>query len=237
MPTLIFGIVLLVLVLWALNAYSRADPKMLAKLAAKLRPAGGIVAMAIAGFIGLRGHLEVAIPLGLFGLGLLGWGPFASTGLFQRTRKTPGQVSRVRSAFVEMELDHDSGAMHGRILAGKYEGQSLEALEVTVLVGLLGEIDPESRALLAAYLDRRQPSWREHAQGDAAAGDTPVRASGKMTEEEAYQILGVQPGASAEDIGRAHRSLMKKLHPDQGGSTYLAAQINEAKEVLLRRHR
>jgi hypothetical protein len=148
-------------------------------------------------------------------------------------------VSRVRSAFVEMELDHDTGAMRGRILAGAREGASLEDLDLPTLAGFLPDIDDESRALLMAYLDRREPGWREHAQAHAATG-TDGRGwsgGGKMTEEEAYQILGVQPGASAEDIGRAHRALMKKLHPDQGGSTYLAARVNEAKEVLLRRHR
>jgi hypothetical protein len=233
MPTLVFGILVLVLALWALNAYSKADVKMLAKL---LPSAGGIAAIAAAAFLGFRGHFETAIPLGLFGLGMLGWGPFARTGIFQRTQRTPGQVSRVRSAFVEMELDHDTGAMTGRILAGPHEGVALEALDVPTLLGMLAQIDDESRALLAAYLDRREPGWREHAQGGASAGRGTSR-SGKMTEEEAYQILGVKMGASAEEIGRAHRTLMKKLHPDQGGSTYLAAQINEAKEVLIRRHR
>jgi hypothetical protein len=145
-------------------------------------------------------------------------------------------VSRVRSAFVEMELDHDTGALRGRILAGRHEGVPLDALDVPSLVGLLSEIDPESRALLATYLDRREPSWREHVQGDATAGQG-VPPSGPMTEQEAYQILGIEPGASAAEIGRAHRSLMKKLHPDQGGTTYLAARVNEAKDILLRRHR
>jgi hypothetical protein len=136
-----------------------------------------------------------------------------------------------------MELDHDSGAMRGRILAGKHEDVPLDALDVTTLAGLLAEIDAESGALLAAYLDRREPGWREHAQGGAAAGERSPPSGGKMTEQEAYQVLGVQPGASALEIGRAHRTLMKKLHPDQGGSTYLAARVNEAKDVLLRRHR
>ena len=230
---LVFGILVLVLVLWGLNGFTKADPKFLAKV---LRPAGGILALAASGFLFFRGQFEVAIPLGLTGLGLLGWGPFASTGWFQRTQKTPGQVSRVRTAFVEMELDHDSGAMRGTITAGRRAGASLDSLELSSLLGLLPEFDDDSRALLGAYLDRRDSGWREHAQGDTAAGQGGAR-DGKMTEEQAYQVLGLPPGASADAVAQAHRTLMKKLHPDQGGSTYLAAQINAAKDVLLRRGR
>jgi hypothetical protein len=236
MPTLIVGVAILILALWAMNAYSKADPKLLAKLAVKLRPFGGAALVALAGFIGFRGHFEVAVPLGLFGLGMMGWGPLASSTLFQRTQKTPGQTSRVRATFVEMELDHDTGAMRGRILAGPHEGKSLDGLDVPTLLAWLPDIDPESQALMAAYLDRREPGWRENTEGGATAG-AGAAGRGKMTEEEAYQVLGVKPGASAEEIGRAHRALMKKLHPDQGGTTYLAAQINEAKDILLRRHR
>jgi len=236
MPEIILGIVVLVLLLWASNAFASVDPR---KLAPVVKFAGGFGALGGAAFLAARGQFQLAVPLGFAGLGLLGWlpGNFAKSYFGSRTQRSPGQMSRVRSAFVEMELDHDSGAMRGRILAGRHEGVMLDALDVATVVGFLPEIDEESRALLVAYLDRREPRWRENAQGDTAAGHGSPRWSGKMTEEEAYQILGVQPGASAAEIGRAHRALMKKLHPDQGGSTYLAARVNEAKDVLLRRHR
>ncbi|MGZ3292209.1 MAG: DnaJ domain-containing protein [Xanthobacteraceae bacterium] len=232
---LIFGLVLLALLLWALHAFTKVKPQT---AAVALKTGGGLGALAVAGLLGARGRLDIAIPLGLTGLGLLGWLPWSIPGWSARTQKSAGQVSRVRSAFVEMELDHDSGAMRGRILAGRYEGAALDALDVATLAGCLPDIDEESRALLMAYLDRRDPSWRENSQTDSTTGSGRRGwSTGKMTEEEAYQILGVQPGASAKDIGLAHRSLMKKLHPDQGGSTYLAARVNEAKDVLLRRHR
>jgi hypothetical protein len=231
----IFGLVLLALLLWALHAFTQVKPQTAAVV---LKTGGGLGALAVAGLLGARGRLDIAIPLGLTGLGLLGWLPWSIPGLGARMRKSAGQVSRVRSAFVEMELDHDTGKMSGRILAGRHEGAALDALDVATLAGFLPDIDEESRSLLMAYLDRREPLWRENAQAGATAGSSRGGwSTGKMTEEEAYQILGVQPGASARDIGLAHRSLMKKLHPDQGGSTYLAARVNEAKDVLLRRHR
>jgi hypothetical protein len=234
MPALLLGILALILILWLANSFVRTNPQV---LAAALKTAGGIVALSGAAFFGVRGRLEVAIPLGMTGLGLLGWLPFGPAGFGARTQKSSAQVSRVRTAFVEMELDHDSGAMRGRILVGRHEGASLDALDVPTLTGFLADIDEESRALLVTYLDRRHPAWREHAQDDAASGLGGTPRGGPMTQQEAYQILGLEPGASAEAIGRAHRALMKKLHPDQGGTTYLAARINEAKDTLLRRHR
>ena len=232
MPVLLLGLVALVVGLWALNVISKADPRTGARV---VKAAGGIVALGFAAFLGLRGEIGVAIPLGAFGLGLLGWLPFGPAGFSQRAKKSGGQTSRVRSAWLDMQLDHDTGAMQGTVLQGAYAGTELDRLDLKRLAALVAEVDEESRALLLAYLDRRDAGWREHAQGDAASGRGRA-SSGKMTEEEAYQILGLQPGASADDIGRAHRALMKKLHPDQGGSTYLAARVNEAKDVLLRRH-
>ena len=231
--TLLFGLAALAILLWAAQKYLQADPR---KLAAVLKLSGGIALLVFAAFLALRGQIGVAAPLAVVGLGLLGWLPFGPAGFGARTQKSAGQVSRVRSAFLEMELDHDTGAMRGVILAGPREGTRLEGLDVETLVGLMSEIDDESRSLLAAYLDRRDAGWREHAQADAAAGRGGA-PRGPMSQEEAYQILGLQPGAKAEDIVHAHRTLMKRIHPDQGGTNYLAARVNEAKDTLLRQHR
>ena len=233
MPMLIFGLLALVGALWVLNVVSKVNPQVAARV---LKASGGLLALGFAAFLGMRGEIGVALPLGIFGLGLLGWIPFGPAGFGDRTRKSTGQVSRVRTAYIEMALDHDSGAMGGLVLAGRFQGATLESLDAGKLIELLTEVDDESRALLMPYLDRRDPGWREHAQGDTASGRA-APGSGKMSEQEAYQILGLEAGASADAIGRAHRTLMKKFHPDQGGSTYLAARINEAKEILLRRHR
>ena len=229
MPALFLGVLALVLVLWLVKSFVRSDPRDLIKIG---RTAGGIVALAGAAFLGWRGLVFAAVPLGVTGLGLLGWLPGRMRAYWSLGQKSSGQVSRVRSNFVEMSLDQDTGVMTGTIVAGRLTGTSLDAIERSVLVGLLAEFDEESRNLLAAYLDRRHPRWREDVDDGAASG----RRGPKMSEEEAYQILGLQPGASADEIGRAHRGLMKKLHPDHGGSTYLAARVNEAKDILLQRH-
>ncbi len=124
------------------------------------------------------------------------------------------------------------------LLRGEIAFALLGGLVALRLFGWLPPLALAGRSLWGDYFHRRAPGGREHAQSDAAAGwnARPPR-SGKMTEQEAYQVLGIEPGATAEEVGRAYRSLMKKLHPDQGGPTYLAARVNEAKDVLLRRHR
>jgi len=230
--TLLIGIAALFLALYAARLFANADPRLLVK---NVRRGGGVAALAGAAFLTATGRFAMAIPLGFLGLGLLNWlpGP-ASFGA--RTQRSVGQKSKVQSDAIEMELDHDTGDLRGKFVAGKYAGVTLEALDVPALLSVLPELDEESRALLEAYLDRRDAAWREHVKEDAGLGAGEPARKGPMSEEEARQILGVEPGASAVEIRRAHRTLMKKLHPDQGGSTYLAARVNEAKEVLLRSH-
>ena len=239
MPTLIAGVLAVVLLYSLLQMFRAANPAMLARA---LKIAGGIISLAVAAFTGVKGELAVAIPLGIFGAGLLGWAPGRAMfgnlgGLFGGGKRSPGQTSRVRSQYLEMTLDHDSGALGGQLVAGPHAGRSLDDFDLAELAAMLPDFDAESCALLEGYLDSRFPAWRQNAQGERAGGRGREATSGKMTDEEAYQILGLQPGAGRDEIGRAHKILMKKLHPDQGGSTYLAARVNAAKDTLLRTHR
>lgn len=233
---LLYGIVA-VAVLWVLiNLFAQAN---MAALMKALRIICGILALGAALLLGLRGRVEVALALGALGAWLLGWSGLKIPGTGGYTQRTSGSVSRVRSVMVEMELDHDTGEMDGTVLAGALAGRPLSSLDVAGLQHLLMEChrtDPDGVRLLEAYLDRRFPNWRETAQNQEEHQPGAQPRTGAMTDEEAYQILGLSPGASHDEIRQAHRTLMKKLHPDQGGTTYLAAQINRAKEILLGRH-
>jgi len=177
----------------------------------------------------------------VFGLALVGGGRGLGIGSpFGSARKSPGQASRVRTDRLEMELDHDSGRMDGKVLAGRFKDRALSSLSDRETFELLDELQADGAQeapLVEAYLDWRLPGWRDQGDEKTAKEEAPrgrPRAS-RMSAEEAYAVLGLEKGASEDDIRQAHRRLMMKMHPDQGGSTYLAARINEAKEVLLGR--
>jgi hypothetical protein len=161
-------------------------------------------------------------------------------GLFRGPRKSAGQKSGVRTDTLEMVLDHDSGRMEGRCLRGRYAGRELASLREAELLQLRDEIagtDSQGAALLEAYLDRRCKGWRERrsAGGSKEESSAPRDQTGSMSRKEAYDVLDLKPGATEGAIRAAHRRLMMKLHPDRGGSTYLASRINEAQDVLLGR--
>jgi hypothetical protein len=204
-----------------------------ASLARSIRLAGPLA-------LGIVGAILMFAGRAAFG-GMLLSGAAAWYGAGQRRQKakpTPGRRSSVRTAALEMELDHDTGALEGQVLAGTYEGHMLGTLDLQALTELMHELrsDSESVRLLETYLDGRFPTWREHMQADMDAGAGSAPAAGPMSKEEAYKILGLEATATAADIRQAHRRLMQRLHPDLGGSTFLAARINEAKDVLLSHH-
>lgn len=147
----------------------------------------------------------------------------------------PGQApkdSTVATNELRMTLDHETGAMDGEILTGESAGRRLSQLDLPDLRMVLGElIDTDSRQLLGAYLDRRFPGWSDEAPDDG--GRTSAATSGEMDAEQALAVLGLDAGASKTDIIEAHRRLMQKLHPDRGGTDYLAATLNLAKKVLI----
>ena len=148
-----------------------------------------------------------------------------------------GQTSEVETPFLRMSLDHDTGAMSGTVLRGRFAGARFDELGCADLVSLLRECrteDEESARLVEAYLDRLDPDWRDDL-GNEQAGPRPQSPSADMTVEEAYEILGLSPGATADEIKTAHHRLMMQLHPDHGGTDYLATKINRARDVLLKR--
>ncbi|MGO4571079.1 DnaJ domain-containing protein [Microvirga sp. 2TAF3] len=234
---LLYGIAAAALLWWLTKAFVHSDTAVVAKA---LKVVAGVVALGAAAVLGLRGRIDMALLLGGFAAWALGWSGLKLPGIWRRTQGAAGRFSRIRSAMIEMEIDHTTGALGGMVLAGAYAGRSLSDLDQTGLRRVYDEcraFDPEGVALLEAYLDRRFAGWREHAQGDRDPRSRARAQPGAMSKEEAYQILGLQPGASVDEIRQAYRTLMKKLHPDQGGTAHLAARVNEAREILLSRHR
>jgi len=236
----VIGLILLILLLSAIKQFARMDA---AAVARAVRTGGGVLGLIGAALLLLRGQIAIAAVLAGMAASFAGWRMFGQGWTpFRMPGGGPGpsrgRVTTARSAMLEMRLDHDSGSMTGAVLAGTYVGRALETLSRPELMSLRAEIrrdDPDGVALLETYLDRRFSSWREADEGQAQTGRGGV-SSGAMTRREAYETLGLEEGASAEEIIRAHRSLMKKLHPDHGGSTGLAARINQAKDVLMQRH-
>jgi len=221
----------LVVLFGAATIFVRADA---ARMASSLRTLGPAV-------LGLVGAPMLIIGHSLLGgllliVAMVGYG-------WIRTRRPVATVSAprrstMRTAALEMEFDHDSGALDGLVLAGRFEGKMLSAIAAADLQRLYVDLrpDPESRQLLEAYLDGRFPVWRNNAQPDGGEGLGVAPRPGAMTKEEAYKILGLEAGAAAADIRKSHRRLMQRLHADVGGTSVLAARINEAKDVLLSNH-
>jgi hypothetical protein len=234
MGEFLLGAVALVLLILLLRAFVGASPTTLAK---GLRYAGAGVLAAIAAGLFFLDRPAVAAFLASAAWGIFTGGHvvpgawrWPHVGRWGRSASSGGQTSSVRTSWLEMELDHDSGDMRGTVLKGKYAGRRLDDLDKAALIALHAEADdPESRRLLEAWLDRTiGPDWR----GDFEPRP-PERATTGMTRAEALKVLGLSEGATEEDIRAAHRRLMLQNHPDRGGSDYLASKINEAKDLLL----
>lgn len=227
---LLLGIAVLVIAVLIGRWFASSPPAMLARI---IKWGGLLLGGALTVFLAVTGRAGLAlIPLALIVLPpllsrMFGLRPGGSG------QPSAGQTSTVSTPYLRMTLDHDSGEMAGEVVAGRFTGRRLSDLSLADLLALLEECqrsDAQSAQLLEAYLDRTQGSdWRAKAGGGASG----ARASSRMSVEEAREILGVGEDATAEEIKEAHHRLMLKLHPDQGGSTYLASKINQAKDVLL----
>lgn len=231
MGAIIAFVALLLVLLGVATIFLRADP---ARLASGMRTLGPVLLALIGVAVLLVGREGIG---GLILSTALAW--YGSMRMKRPTAKLePGKHSTVRTAALEMELDHDTGNLEGLVLAGRHEGKVLGTMSLSELQQLYRELpgDPESRQLLETYLDGRFPIWRKDAEANGGEGLGVSPGSGAMTKEEAYKILGLEAGAAAADVRKAHRRLMQRLHPDIGGTSFLAARINEAKDVLLSNH-
>jgi len=236
-PYLILGVALLVAVILLLRWFSTADPKSLATGARMLV---GALAATLALLLVVTGRWHLAIAIVAFFLPfLVRWRALANR-LKAARGPTPGRASTVETAYLRMSLDHDTGAIDGEVLRGEAAGRLLSQMGVEDLLALLRTCfaeDAQSAAVLESYLDRAHPNWREVGDGASAGGEAGAggrgRGRGAMTRDEAYAILGLQKGAGEKAIKAAHRRLLSKIHPDHGGSDYLAAKINQAKDMLL----
>ena len=239
MAAVLLGAFVLILIIVLVRALAYADPKQLVK---GLRYSGAAIFGSFAIFLAIVGRWFPAMFLGSMAWGLVTRGhawpgswPHFPGARPSRSRPQEGKATSVRTPWVEMELDHDTGAMRGTVLKGPHAGRSLDRLGRDGLLDFYreaGTADGETARLLEAYMDRTLgPDWRIDAERQHQA-DHPGSA---MSRQEAFKILGLHEGAVEDEIRAAHRRLMMQNHPDRGGSDYLAAKINEAKDVLLRR--
>ncbi len=179
---------------------------------------------------------NVHLLIRLWPLLRMGQSKWASNRNWGRSGGNKPGASGIRTPWLDMSLDHQTGNMDGEILQGAFAGQSLSSLEMAQLLALATacQQDADSLHLLEAYLDRMHPNWRDDpAAAGAANGQAASGGESALNEALALEILGLQPGASADEITLAHRRLMQKLHPDRGGSDYLAQRINAARDYLL----
>lgn len=205
----------------------------------RIRKTIGILLLAVAAglyFRGMAGPGSLLAALGFWLVAASGQGVLG----FPGSAKTTGQSSQIRTDFLEVALDHDTGRVSGEVIYGPYSGRTLDTMTADELIDLhtmCAADDPPSAQVIETVLDLNHPdwrSWRDFAGGDQSSSARGGQSGdGTMSREDALEVLGLKPGASADEIRRAHRDLMQKVHPDHGGSTVLAAQINQAKEVLL----
>lgn len=238
LPWLILAIAVIGGLFLVARWWVQAEPRQLLKA---LRWAGAVIGLVLLAFIVLSGRWSW-LPALLFPA--VPW--LIRLRALNTMRKNargprPGQSSQITTRFLRMELDHDSGEMTGDVTAGKFSGRGLEQLNLGELIELWRECaaeDEQSRLVLENYLDRGHPEWRSVAgagpreETTGARGDSPWANTG-MSADEACEILGVASDAKPEDIEHAYRRVMKSAHPDHGGSDWMAAKVNQAKDVLL----